>query len=213
MLGDHDPENLAQMEAKLRPERIRATLSFASLYQLTHELIKQAALDQVRNFYLIGFDKTGYLYDEESYKSRVLSRDKQKFRASLLWLVEGGAITLAQADRLQEIQEHRHDLTHELIKYIAHLEFEPKMGLFVDALSILRDLNRFWTQVEIDIGTFAEYGDVSVDDPVPISIYILQLCVDAYGEGLAEASDRSSPRPSSSATADDSIDDTSHGGS
>jgi hypothetical protein len=80
MLGDHDPEKLAQMDAKLRPERIRATLSFAGLYQLTHELIKQAILDQVRNFFLQGFDETGYLHDEESYKSQVLSRDKQKFQ-------------------------------------------------------------------------------------------------------------------------------------
>lgn len=197
MRGDHDPEKLAQLEAKLRPERIRATLSFAGMYQLTHELIKQAVLDQVRSFYLQGFDETGYLYDEESYKSQVLSRDKRKFRASLLWLVDGGAITLAQADRLQEIQEHRHDLTHELIKYVADLKFEPKLELFVDALSILRDLNRFWTQIEIDLGTFAEYGDVTVDDPVPISLHVLQLCVEAYSEGLPEPPGHNPTTPSS----------------
>jgi hypothetical protein len=189
MRGNHDPGELAQLEAKLQPERIRATLSFAGLYQLTHEMIKQAVLDQVRSFYLRGFDESGYLYDEDSYRAQVLSRHKQKFRASLLWLVESNAITLAQADRLQEIQDHRHDLTHELVKYIADVKFEPKLALFVDALTILRDLNRFWTQVEIDIGTFDGYGDITTDDAIPLSLHILQLCVDAYGEGLSESSE------------------------
>jgi len=43
---------------------------------------------------------------------------KNRFRASLLWLVEGEAITLSQADRLDEIHAHRHELSHELVKYI-----------------------------------------------------------------------------------------------
>lgn len=58
MPEDVDGEALAQLEAKLRPERIRATLSFAGLYQITHELIKQSVLEQVRGFYLCGFDET-----------------------------------------------------------------------------------------------------------------------------------------------------------
>jgi hypothetical protein len=37
--------------AKLRLERVRATLGFAGLYQMTHELIKAAVLVAVRQFY------------------------------------------------------------------------------------------------------------------------------------------------------------------
>ena len=37
----------------------RATLIFAGLYQLTHELIKTNVLGQVREFYLVGFDESG----------------------------------------------------------------------------------------------------------------------------------------------------------
>jgi hypothetical protein len=40
------PEDLsakqAQLEAKLQPERNRATLAFAGLYQITHGLIQRA---------------------------------------------------------------------------------------------------------------------------------------------------------------------------
>ena len=113
---DRDKQ-LARLEAKLKPERIRATLAFAGLYQLTHELIKKDVVPQVRNFYRGGFDvTTGPRYDEVGYKRDVLSKDKRPFRASLLWLVECGAITLAQADRLDDIYDHRHDLTHEIGK-------------------------------------------------------------------------------------------------
>jgi WD40 repeat protein len=42
-IGDQNPEAYQQrLEAKLRPERIRATLGFAGLYQVIHELIKTA---------------------------------------------------------------------------------------------------------------------------------------------------------------------------
>jgi len=39
---DQDPEAYRQrLEAKLPPLRIRATLAFAGLYQVTHELIRR----------------------------------------------------------------------------------------------------------------------------------------------------------------------------
>lgn len=188
MSTDQDrAEQLARIEAKLQPARIRSTLAFAGLYQLTHELIKQDVMPQVKGFYSQGFDDTGMLYDEVAYKKDVLSRDKQPFRASLLWLVESEAITLAQADRLDEIYEHRHKLTHELGNYIIDPDLEPDMDLFVDAVEILRCISRFWTQIEIDIGSFEEHGDVSVDDVQTGPLMILQMCIDAYAQGLPEA--------------------------
>jgi hypothetical protein len=150
-------------------------------------MIKHAVVDQVRQFYWRGFDETGMLYDEDAYKRRVLSKDKQRFRASLLWLVDAEAITLAQADRLEDIYDHRHDLTHELGKYIVDVNFEPDMNLFLDALRILKDITRFWTQIEINIGTFEEHCDVSVDDVTPGTLLLLQMCIDAYGQGLPGA--------------------------
>ena len=124
-----------RQEAKLRPERMRATLAFAGLYQMTHQLIKIAVIDEVREFYWRGIEDGAIVYDEQAYTEKVLSRvPENRFRASLLWLVDRDAITLAQADRLDAIYAHRHDLTHELIKYIVDLDFEPDVKLFTDAL-------------------------------------------------------------------------------
>lgn len=181
-------EARTQLVAKLQPERIRATLAFAGLYQIAHAMIQQAVLEEVRLFYRRGFDETGWQYDEEGYAAQVVSRaPKSKFRASLLWLVHSDAITLAQADRLDEIYDHRHDLTHELIKYVVDVKFEPDVELLADALKILADIRRFWTQIEVDIGTYEEFGDIDVDEVQPLSLMVLQMSIDAYIDGLPGA--------------------------
>jgi hypothetical protein len=41
----------ARLEAKLQPARVRATLAFAGLFQLTHEMLKSMVLDDVKSFY------------------------------------------------------------------------------------------------------------------------------------------------------------------
>jgi hypothetical protein len=86
----------------------------------------------------------------EAVRQEVLKRAPgKKFRASLLWLVDREAITKAQADRLDAIYDHRHDLTHELGKYLVDPDFEPDVDLLVDALQILHDIERFWTWFDI----------------------------------------------------------------
>jgi hypothetical protein len=185
-IGNQDPEAYRQrLEAKLRPERIRATLGFAGLYQMIHELIKTAVLDEVREFYWRGIEDGVVVYDEQAYAEDVLVRaPKNKFRASLLWLVEHNALTLAQADRLDDIYAHRHDLSHELIKYVVDPDFEPDIELLTDALTILKSIRRFWTSIEKDIGSFDRFGDVDLDEITPLSLAVLQMCIDAHVAGL-----------------------------
>ena len=54
----------AHLRAKLAPERIRATLSFAGLILIAYEMVKQAVVKDVREFSWRGFDESGMLYDE-----------------------------------------------------------------------------------------------------------------------------------------------------
>jgi len=178
----------ALLEAKLEPWRIRATLAFAGIYQVTHELIKESVVNEVRSFYCTGFDEAGMTYNEAGYEAEVLALDpkKRKMRASLLWLVRGKAITVQQADRLDAIYAHRHELTHELGKYIVDPKFEPDMQLFTDAVEILRDILRFWTHIEIDLGSFKQFGDIDPDEVTPGRLLLLKLCIGAYADGLKQ---------------------------
>ena len=195
VVGYHDDpdEYAARLEAKLTPARMRATLGFAGLYQITHEMIKQSVVDEVRDFFRTGFADRIWTYDEVQYAAQVISKaPKNRFRASVLWLVDGGALTVDQADRLTAIYDHRNDLSHELIKYIIDPDFEPDLDLFTDAVAILKDIRRFWISIERDIGTFDEFGEVDLDEVVPLSMLVLQQCLDAYVAGL-ELPDQQTP--------------------
>lgn len=185
-----DPEQYRRrLEAKLAPVRIRSTLAFAGLYQLTHEMIKTSILGDVKSFFgYVDLAEGVWLPSsgETQYRAAVLSRDRNPFKASLLWLADRGAITADQMSRLDKIYDHRHDLTHELGKYLIDPDFEPDVDLFADALRILRDVMRFWVQVDKDLGTFEEFGDVDTDEVVPGRIALLDTCIQAYMGGLTD---------------------------
>lgn len=99
-MGYHDdPEGYrARLEAKLAPSRMRSTMAFAGLYQMTHEMIKQSVIDEVAAFHgrveLINRAPDGrpvyeWIGGNEHYKRSVLGLARGAFEASLLWLVNG----------------------------------------------------------------------------------------------------------------------------
>ena len=168
-----------KLEAKLEPQTIRATLTFAGIYQITHEMIKRSVVQEIRNFFCVDVSESR----KRDYEREVLSKEpKRAFAASLLWLVEAGAISDAQARRLDAIYDHRHELTHELVRFVVDPDSDPDVGLLTDALEILKALDRFWSQIEIDIGSFEHLGAVDVDEVTPLSTVVLQSCVKAYIE-------------------------------
>lgn len=178
------------LEAKLDPKRIRSTLAFAGLFQLTHEAIKYEVLERVKAFY--GFTQEGdgrgqWLGGppaEQQYQQDVLAlAPKNPFRASLEWLRQEAAITDEQVARLASIYSHRHELTHELGKYIIDPDCEPDVDLFEGAVEILKAITRFWAQVQIDVGTYDGHDDIDVDDVTPAYLLFLQLCLDAFADG------------------------------
>lgn len=190
-----------RLRAKLQPANLRATMAFAGLYQITNEMIRHAVIDKVRDFYWIDLEGNGAMSteDREQYRLQVLSLDRREFTASLLWLVNSKAITQAQADRLSAVHAHRNELTHELVRFIVDADADPDIGLFSEALSILKDLHRFWIDVELSTGGFflpdgTTVDDVDPDEVTPASLMVLQQCIDAYVEGFE------TPRPFLGAT-------------
>ncbi len=196
-----DPEGYRlRIEAKLQPENIRATLGFAALYQMTHEMIQDAVLDKVRDFYRIGIGPDGEMTAEEQqrYRTEVLSLvPKNGFKSSLVWLVRCDAITQAQADRLDDIYAHRHAVTHELIKFVIDPDSDLDPALFVDALETLEALHRFWIEVALSTGGFllpdgTLTEDADAEEVTPLSLMILQQCIDAYLDGLPKPEEQPS---------------------
>lgn len=186
------------LEGKVSHENLRLTLAFAGLFQLAHEMLKYAILGKVRGFYLRGFDETGMLYDEISYKAQVLEQSQvsgqraNAFRGSVLWLVQHDAITDEDAKTIDAIYKHRHELTHELAAFLVDVDRYPDAAMFQDATAILRKIHRFWIEVELQSGGFFSlesgeaFDDVDGDEITPLSIALLQECIDAVVAGISE---------------------------
>lgn len=179
--------------AKLQPARVRSTLAFTGLFQLTHEMLKSMALDDVRSFYgyssldgeVMWFPEGG----EAEYQRNVLALHSNRFTASLLWLQQMDALTADQAARLDDIYDHRHDLTHELAKYLVDPNLEPDVDLFIEALKTLKALSHFWTEVEAGYGTFEDFPDLDLEEVNNGRMMLIELCISAYGDGLTDADD------------------------
>ena len=186
--GEHhavDPEYRARLEAKLQPSKIRFTLAFSALYQVTHELLKSAVVEDLRGFYgCIDAKKKIWLPESglEDYRSKVLVLDEKQrpFEASLAWYCAADAITKEESGRLDAVYKHRHDLTHELAKYLVDVEAEPDLGLFLAALGTLRKICRHWAEVEMAIGSFDHLGEVDLDSVVSGRVALLELCLSAF---------------------------------
>lgn len=97
------------------------------------------------------------------------------------------ALTAEPAARLHDIYEHRHDLTHELAKYLVDPNLEPNFDLFIEALKTLKALSRFWTEVEAGYGTFEDFPDLDLDEVKNGRMILIELCISAYGHGLTNA--------------------------
>lgn len=77
-----------------------------------------------------------------------------------------------------------------MVKYVIDLDENPDIDLLVDALNTLKDLHRFWIDVELSTGGFflpdgSDVGDVEAEEVMPLSLMILQQCLDAYLEDAA----------------------------
>lgn len=143
---------------KLAPENVRLALIRAGAFLTGYELVKSSIVDGVKDFFIIGFNERGLLYSPD-YEKRVLQLGKSAFQASLNWLVSSNALSESQANQLEAIRTHRHEVAHDL----ARLLVDPEAHVDVDKLSalieIMHDLDRFWGGIEIETS-----GEFEVDD-------------------------------------------------
>ncbi|WP_421845372.1 hypothetical protein [Mycobacterium sp.] len=87
---------------------MRATMAFAGLYQLTHEMIKQIVLDKVRDFFCMGAIGLGEVMstaEREQYRQGVLRlAPKNAFRASLaIFFINGIEMSVLEANLNQHV--------------------------------------------------------------------------------------------------------------
>ncbi len=98
---------MAEAEDIARTE-IERSLINASLFLASYHLLRNAIVDETREAFL------GRKWDYARYEEQVLGRHESRFHASLLWLVERGALEASHVDEIHEIRRYRSKLAHDL---------------------------------------------------------------------------------------------------
>lgn len=179
-----------RLQDKIQPENVATALVRAGAFLTGYELVKTAIIDQVKGFFLQGFDENGLVYSRD-YEQKVLTLGKNPFEASLNWLIQMEALTQEQADALDAIRSHRHEIAHELPRFLVDPDADVSIERLVELRGIMRSLDRFWGGIDVDVNPDFEGVDVDRDNIVSGSgallAYLLQIAgVEADPDAAAE---------------------------
>lgn len=182
--------SLEDVLEKLEPRAIRTSLNRAGLFLVGWEMLKMEIQDKVREFFADGFDENGPMISER-YHERVLGQHKSVFEASLLWLVEVGALTQEQTDRIRDLRIYRNVVAHELPKLL----LEPGHDVDVARIHLMRDvivtLGQFWGRIEVDGNADFDGRDVKDEDIQSGSMLVMELLVAAVEDDAVDVMPKS----------------------
>ena len=133
---------------KLHPTQVSATLIGAGLFLVAYELLKAEVIGKIREFFISGVDAKGFTYSGR-YATEVLRLDRDRFKASCLWLSRQGVFTDSDVDTAAEIREHRHAIAHEMSKFLIDPDASVDVRLLSEARRLITLLGRFWGRIAI----------------------------------------------------------------
>jgi len=175
-----DSDNQTKWEHFLDPEILRPNLILASIYITAFEILQNSIIQQIQDFYTIGFNENGWLILPE-YKEAILSKDKSPLYASLDWLKENKAINDEDIEKFNRIKDYRNRLAHELSRMLMEgLPFDIA-DKFNDMISLIVKIERWWIiNVEIPTNPDFEGKYDEIDECKIISgpIFILKILID-----------------------------------
>lgn len=167
-----------RLQDKIQPENVVVALVRAGALLTGYELVKTAIIDEVNGFFLQGFDEDGLIYSKD-YEKSVLTLGRNAFDASVNWLIQMDAITQDQADALEAIRSHRHEIAHELARFIVDPDADVSVDRLAELQGIMRSLDRFWGGINVDTNPDFDGIDVDRDNIVSGSgallTYLLQI--------------------------------------
>lgn len=148
------------LQDKLQPDAVGVALLRAGAFLTGYELVKTAIIDKVRDFLDLGIDEDGPIMPT-AFETRMRSGGDSEFKKSVNWLIQAEAITQSQADSLEEIRSHRHQIAHELYRFLIDPGVEVSVELLADLYGIMRSLDRFWGG--INVACNPDFDGVAVD--------------------------------------------------
>jgi hypothetical protein len=133
----------------LNPGAIKSSLMLSALYLAAYELLKDAIIDNIREFFSFEY-KDGKAIPDGQYKNEVLQVHKDLLCASCLWLKRNGVITASEIEEIENIRRHRNQVAHELPRLLVDPDLNLNVGYFLRIRELLDKIEIWWvTNVEI----------------------------------------------------------------
>lgn len=177
---------------------LKYNVSFAAIFVLNYECLKDYVINQVRDFYSDNgkWDGDNYISEETAeYKKKVRALDKNIENASLKWFLQLDVITVDDFEKYQVIRKRRNDITHELLKNLNDGFTENDVKLFGDVLEIYNKIDKWWiNEIEIpitenDISEDYNRNEVCGAQAMILSV-INSIVLGNKGEGYKEILDK-----------------------
>lgn len=156
------PVTYEQLLEKISPENIRRNLVRAGLLLAGWEVLKKEVEDQLRDFYMLGLKADPLA--QAAYETSVLSRHKWPFEASLLWLIESGALDEKQAQQVRDLRNYRNEVAHEIPKFMIEFGCDANIERIREARDLIVILGRFWGRISVDVNPDFDADAVNDED-------------------------------------------------
>lgn len=131
---------------------LQENLTFASMYIAVYEHMNDYVVSNIRDFLCdIGIeDGKEFCRETEVYRREIKQRvvddkgNKDKTKASYLWLVDNGAITNEEYEKFLSVKDIRNKYAHELTNVIYHGVTEQEIALFFDMYALYQKISKWF---------------------------------------------------------------------
>ena len=165
-------------ERFLDPDVVRPSLFLATMFITTFEILKDAIVDRIRDFYSIGWGENGAIIGSQ-YQQEVIWRNKSVLYASLGWLREQDAIDDADLKTFEQLKKIRNQLAHQLFSVVTGQTESDHTAHFPVLVGLLRKIEVWWVvNVEISTNPDCDGKDVDESSIVPGALLSLQMLIE-----------------------------------
>ena len=164
----------------LKPNEAKNRLLSISVFIAYYEYFTDLIIQLPESFYIDGFSEGKFIISDK-YKESVLSLDKNKINASLLWLKSIDCIDDADYETFHSIRKFRNKLTHEMLQVIFDNDHERFNEYYKKMIELMLHIHKWWIiEIELPTSDFDPNLDIDSDDVISGT----QLIMNIYNELL-----------------------------
>jgi hypothetical protein len=165
-------------EKFLHPQTLRTNLIAVALFITAFETFKARVVEKPETFFSSGFDEHGVIVGD-AYRREVLSKNRNKLYASLLWIKEQGGLDQGDLDVFDAIRVHRNELAHEPLAFVASDARNLDVSKFQQLVALLVKVEKWWVVwFELAINPEMLPQGADPEEIIPGPVWSLQLLLD-----------------------------------